>query len=632
MIPQDTIEKIFDTVRVEEIVGDFVELKKAGVNYKGRCPFHDEKTPSFVVSPTKGIYKCFGCQKGGNSINFIQELQGVSYPEALRYAADKYNIEIEEQELTPEQESRMSAKESQFIATKFASEYFQNVLWNTSEGKAVGLSYFKERGYSEDTIKKFKLGYSPKKQNSFEKAATKAGYDLEILAASSLIGKNEDGKTYDKFRERTIFTIHSYTGKVIGFGGRAFSPDAKSKYLNSGETLIYDKSKVLYGLNLSKQAISKADRCFIVEGYTDVISMHQNGVENVVSASGTALGPQQIQLIKRSTNNVTLLFDGDKAGIKATLRSIDLCLKAEMNVKIAAFPDGEDPDSFSKKLSTEEFQEYLEKSAINFVDYLIELYKLNDINDPTQVIEIKKKIIKSISEIPDVFSREEYCKIYHQKLGIEEVKLIAQVNKARSMVVSSPSRNLSPKKEAVKTKKLSRNSEDKLQKQEEEVLRLLLNYGNETFILDEEDESVAAMIINELENDGIEFSTPIHNEIYQEIIAKIEETGKIHIQSFINSNKENISSLAVKLVATPHSISNNWEERHKIYTGLESQKMQKTTKKAILSLKKGVVDFQISELQKAIKEEAIDTAGIKKLSELTKIKTQIAKLLGRNIG
>lgn len=632
MIPQDTIEKIFDTVRVEEIVGDFVELKKAGVNYKGRCPFHDEKTPSFVVSPTKGIYKCFGCQKGGNSINFIQELQGVSYPEALRYAADKYNIEIEEQELTPEQESRMSAKESQFIATKFASEYFQNVLWNTSEGKAVGLSYFKERGFSEDTIKKFKLGYSPKKQNSFEKAATKAGYDLEILAASSLIGKNEDGKTYDKFRERTIFTIHSYTGKVIGFGGRAFSPDAKSKYLNSGETLIYDKSKVLYGLNLSKQAISKANRCFIVEGYTDVISMHQNGVENVVSASGTALGTQQIQLIKRSTNNVTLLFDGDKAGIKATLRSIDLCLKAEMNVKIASFPDGQDPDSFSKKLSTEEFQEYLEKSAINFVDYLIELYKLNDINDPTQVIEIKKKIIKSISEIPDVFSREEYCKIYHQKLGIEEVKLIAQVNKARSMVVSSPSRNLSPKKEAVKTKKLSRNSEDKLQKQEEEVLRLLLNYGNETFILDEEDESVAAMIINELENDGIEFSTPIHNEIYQEIIAKIEETGKIHIQSFINSNKENISSLAVNLVATPHSISNNWEERHKIYTGLESQKMQKTTKKAILSLKKGVVDFQISELQKAIKEETIDTAGIKKLSELTKIKTQIAKLLGRNIG
>ena len=605
---------------------------KAGVNYKGRCPFHDEKTPSFVVSPTKGIYKCFGCQKGGNSINFIQELQGVSYPEALRYAADKYNIEIEEQELTPEQESRMSAKESQFIATKFASEYFQNVLWNTSEGKAVGLSYFKERGFSEDTIKKFKLGYSPKKQNSFEKAATKAGYDLEILAASSLIGKNEDGKTYDKFRERTIFTIHSYTGKVIGFGGRAFSPDAKSKYLNSGETLIYDKSKVLYGLNLSKQAISKANRCFIVEGYTDVISMHQNGVENVVSASGTALGTQQIQLIKRSTNNVTLLFDGDKAGIKATLRSIDLCLKAEMNVKIASFPDGEDPDSFSKKLSTEEFQEYLEKSGINFVDYLIELYKLNDINDPTQVIEIKKKIIKSISEIPDVFSREEYCKIYHQKLGIEEVKLIAQVNKARSMVVSSPSRNLSPKKEAVKTKKLSRNSEDKLQKQEEEVLRLLLNYGNETFILDEEDESVAAMIINELENDGIEFSTPIHNEIYQEIIAKIEETGKIHIQSFINSNKENISSLAVNLVATPHSISNNWEERHKIYTGLESQKMQKTTKKAILSLKKGVVDFQISELQKAIKEETIDTAGIKKLSELTKIKTQIAKLLGRNIG
>ena len=288
MIPQDTIDKIFDTVRVEEIVGDFVELKKAGVNYKGRCPFHDEKTPSFVVSPTKGIYKCFGCQKGGNSINFIQEVQGVSYPEALRYAANKYNIEIKEQELTPEQESRMSAKESQFIATKFANDYFQDILWNTEDGKVIGLSYFKERGFSEETIKKFELGYSPKKANSFGKAAIKAGYDTDVLLASSLIGKNENGENYDKFKDRTIFPIHSYTGKVIGFGGRAFNPDAKSKYLNSGETLIYDKSKVLYGLNLSKQAISKADKCFIVEGYTDVISMHQNGVENVVSASGTA--------------------------------------------------------------------------------------------------------------------------------------------------------------------------------------------------------------------------------------------------------------------------------------------------------------------------------------------------------
>jgi DNA primase len=632
MIPQDTIDKIFDTVRVEEIVGDFVELKKAGVNYKGRCPFHDEKTPSFVVSPTKGIYKCFGCQKGGNSINFIQEVQGVSYPEALRYAANKYNIEIKEQELTPEQESRMSAKESQFIATKFANDYFQDILWNTEDGKVIGLSYFKERGFSEETIKKFELGYSPKKANSFGKAAIKAGYDTDVLLASSLIGKNENGENYDKFKDRTIFPIHSYTGKVIGFGGRAFNPDAKSKYLNSGETLIYDKSKVLYGLNLSKQAIIKADKCFIVEGYTDVISMHQNGVENVVSASGTALGPQQIQLIKRSTNNVTLLFDGDKAGVKATLRSIDLCLKAEMNVKIVSFPDGEDPDSLAKKLSTEEFHDFLEDNAVNFVDYLIEIYNLKNANDPAQIIEIKKKIIQSISEIPDVFSREEYCKIYHQKLGIDEVKLIEQVNKARARISSSLSRNLAPKKASSAKKKLDKNPENKLQKQEEEILRLLINYGNETFIVEEEEESVAAMIINELKDDGIEFSTPIFNELYKNIIAKIEATGFISNKDFINSSKESISSLAVNLIANPHTISENWEDRHKIYTGLESQKMKKTTEKAILSLKKGIVDLEIANLQKEIKEETIEAEGIKKLSELTKVKTQIAKLLGRNIG
>ena len=347
MIPQETIEKIFEAARIEEVVGEFVDLKKAGVNYKGRCPFHDEKTPSFVVSPTKGIYKCFGCGKGGNSIKFIQDIQGASYPEALRYVAEKYHIEIIERLLTPEQASKLSAKESQFIATKFASDYFQDILWNSKEGRAIGLEYFKERGFSEETIKKFKLGYSPKKQNSFEVEAIKAGYDRNILIEASLIGKNENGKTYDKFRERTIFPIHSYSGKVIGFGGRAFNPEAKSKYLNSGETLNYDKSKVLYGLYLSKQEISKANRCFIVEGYTDVISMHQNDVKNVVSASGTALGEYQISLIKRSTNNVTLLYDGDTAGIKATIRSIDLCLKAEMNVRIASFPEGEDPDSYS---------------------------------------------------------------------------------------------------------------------------------------------------------------------------------------------------------------------------------------------------------------------------------------------
>ena len=633
MIPQETIDRIFEAARIEEIVGDFVDLKKAGVNYKGRCPFHDEKTPSFVVSPTKGIYKCFGCGKGGNSIMFVQELQGANYPEALRYVAAKYNIEIVEESLTVEQESKLSAKESQLIATKFASEYFQDTLWNTEEGKTIGLSYFKERGFSDEIIKQFKLGYSPKKQNAFEKAALKAGYDKNILIASSLIGENEEGKTYDKFRERTMFPIHSYSGKIIGFGGRAFNADAKSKYLNSGETLIYDKSKVLYGLDISKQAISRANKCFIVEGYTDVISMHQNGIENVVSASGTALGTYQIGLIKRSTNNVVLLFDGDNAGINATIRSIDLCLKAEMNVKIASFPEGEDPDSYSKKLTTDKFQEYLDKTAINFVDYLIDIYKLKQETDPAKIIEIKKRIILSISEIPDVFSREEYCKIYHGKLGVSEQSLLQQVSKARTMVKSGPIGNLGEETVPLITQKKSKTTiEQKLQKQEEEVLRLLINYGNEIFLVQEEEESVAGMIINELHQDGIEFSNPQYQKLYTAIINGIENAGLIDVQKLTNNSDIEISKQTVDLIAQAHNISDNWKQKHNIITGREDEKLHKTTEKAILSLKKGIVDLQISELQQQLQTGDIDEDGIKKLNNLTKIKTQIAKLLGRNIG
>ena len=632
MIPQETIDRIFEAARVEEIVGDFVELKKAGVNYKGRCPFHDEKTPSFVVSPTKGIYKCFGCGKGGNSIMFLQDLQGANYPEALRYVAEKYNIEIIEESLSPEQESKLSAKESQFIATKFACDFFQDSLWKTDEGKNIGLSYFKERGFSKEIIKQFKLGYSPKKQNSFEKAAIKSGYDKNILIEASLIGTNDDGKSYDKFRERTIFPIHSYSGKVIGFGGRAFSAEAKSKYLNSAETLIYDKSKVLYGLYIAKKAISKTDKCFIVEGYTDVISMHQNGIENVVSASGTALGSFQIELIKRSTNNIILLFDGDNAGINATIRSIDICLKGEMNVRIASFPKGEDPDSFSKKLTTIEFQRYLEKESINFVDYLISIYQLNDQTDPAKIIEIKKKIILSISEIPDIFSREEYCKIYHPKLNVSEHALLNQVSKARAMFKSKPNPTSIKKEEVITQKYYTNKNERKLQKQEEEILRLLINYGNKTFVNNEKEDSVAGMIINELYQDSIEFSNPNFNKIYQTIIRIIKETEKIDIALLLNNTDNDISKLTVDLITQAHNISENWKQQHNILTGREDEKLYKTTEKAILSLKKEIVDLKISEIQKKIKDGSIAENEIKILSSMTKIKTQISKLLGRNIG
>ena len=634
MIAEETIDKIFETARIEEVVGDFVTLKKAGVNYKGRCPFHDEKTPSFVVSPTKGIYKCFGCGKGGNSITFIQELQAATYPEALRYIATKYNIEIVEEQLTPEQEKRISAKESQFIATKFASEYFQEILWNTDEGKAIGLSYFKERGFSDSIIKKFKLGYSPKKQNAFEKYALKAGYDKNVLINSSLIGQNEDGKSYDKFRERTIFPIYSYAGKVIGFGGRAFNPEAKSKYLNSNETLIYDKSKVLYALNISKQAIRKVNKCFIVEGYTDVIAMHQNGIENVVSASGTALGAYQISLIKRSTNNIVLLFDGDKAGTKATIRSIDICLKAEMNVKIVSFPTGEDPDSYAKKLTTDELQSFLDNEAINFVDYLINIYKLNEEKDPAKIIEIKKKIILSIAEIADVFSREEYCKIYHAKLGLSEESLLQQISKARS-IVNTGAKNSIPEKNVgtITQKKSNTTPEKKIEKQEEEVLRLLINYGNKTFInKDKETESVASMIINELHQDDIKFSNFQKQKLYTTIIHEIQKNNLMDVQKLTNNSDMEISSQTINLVAQAYDISDNWKEQHNIITGREDENLYKTTEKAILSLKKGIVDLKISNLQKQLHIRSLNENEARKLSELTKLKSQISKILGRNIG
>ena len=635
MIPKETIDQIFETARIEEIVSDFVALKKRGVNYIGNCPFHNEKTPSFTVSPTKGIYKCFGCGKGGNSINFIMEIEHFNYPEALKFVAKKYNIEIEEEEMSSEQVERANEKDSLFIVSNYAKEYFQDVLWNTEEGKSVGLSYFKERGFTEETIKKFELGYNPKAKDAFSKAALKKAYDKQVLVSSGLSLINESsGQIVDRFKERTMFPIQSYSGRTLGFGGRAFSEKAKAKYLNSPETLIYHKSKVLYGLNFAKHAIGKEGLCYIVEGYTDVISMHQNGIENVVSASGTALTLEQIKLINRLAQNVVLLFDGDNAGIKATYKSINMILKEGMNVKIAAFPEGDDPDSFAKKLSNEDFTKFLTTEAIDFIDYKINISELNTIDDPTKITNIKRDIIESISCIPDSLNRSQYCKTYSRKLDIAESILLGEVAKARASVSSfepiSTRNTINQQPKSKPKEKLS--SIGKLFKLEEEILRLLINYGNDTFTIDDEQESVASLIISDLNADNITFTNPDFHTMYTEIIIVIEERGNIDLQYFINHQNQEISQKAIDLISSKHSISNNWVDRHKIYTGREDEKIRKTTEKAILSLKKGHVDNQIKNLQQQIKDGSIDTDGIKLLSHLTKIKTQIAKSLGRNVG
>ncbi|HIG32528.1 MAG TPA: DNA primase [Flavobacteriales bacterium] len=635
MIPKDTIDQIFETARIEEVVGDFVSLKKRGVNYIGNCPFHNEKTPSFTVSPTKGIYKCFGCGKGGNSINFIMEIEHFNYPEALKFVAKKYNIEIQEEEMTSEQVERANEKDSLFIVSNFANDYFQDMLWNSKEGKSIGLSYFKERGFSEATIKKFELGYSPKAKDAFSKAAVKKAYDKQILVAAGLSLINEtSGQIVDRFSERTIFPIQSYSGRTLGFGGRSFNQNAKAKYLNSPETLIYHKSKVLYGLNFAKNAIGKEGMCYIVEGYTDVISMHQNGIENVVSASGTALTLEQIKLINRLAQNVVLLFDGDNAGIKATYKSINMILKEGMNVKIVAFPEGDDPDSFSKKLSTDEFKKFLTTEASDFIDYKINVSQLNYANDPTKITTIKRDIIKSISCIPDSLNRSQYCKTYSKKLDIAEEVLLSEVAKARASI--NTFEPLTVRSEAAsqpqKKKQEKLNTTTKLLKLEEEVLRILINYGNDSFTLEGENENVATLIISELEADNITFTHSDFSEMYKEIIHVIEEKGIIDLQHFINHPKQEVSKKAIDLISNKHSISNNWVDRHKIYTGREDEKMRKTTEKAILSLKKGHVDKQITDLQKEIKEGTIDAQGIQLLSQLTQIKTQISKSLGRNVG
>ncbi|MFQ3332947.1 MAG: DNA primase [Flavobacteriales bacterium] len=635
MIPKETIDQIFETASIEEIVSDFVALKKRGVNYIGNCPFHNEKTPSFTVSPTKGIYKCFGCGKGGNSINFIMEIEHFNYPEALKFVAKKYNIEIEEEEMSSEQVERANEKDSLFIVSNYAKEYFQDVLWNTEEGKSVGLSYFKERGFTEETIKKFELGYNPKAKDAFSKAALKKAYDKQVLVSSGLSLINESsGQIVDRFKERTMFPIQSYSGRTLGFGGRAFSEKAKAKYLNSPETLIYHKSKVLYGLNFAKHAIGKEGLCYIVEGYTDVISMHQNGIENVVSASGTSLTLEQIKLINRLAQNVVLLFDGDNAGIKATYKSINMILKEGMNVKIAAFPEEDDPDSFAKKLSNEDFTKFLTTEAIDFIDYKINISELNTIDDPTKITNIKRDIIESISCIPDSLNRSQYCKTYSKKLDISENILLSEVAKARASVSSfepiSTRNTINQQPKSKPKEKLS--SIGKLFKLEEEILRLLINYGNDTFTIDDEQESVASLIISDLNADNITFTNPDFHTMYTEIIIVIEERGNIDLQYFINHQNQEISQKAIDLISSKHSISNNWVDRHKIYTGREDEKIRKTTEKAILSLKKGHVDNQIKNLQQQIKDGSIDTDGIKLLSHLTKIKTQIAKSLGRNVG
>ena len=632
MIPKETIDKIFEASIIEDVVGSYLaDLKKKGTNYWACCPFHNEKTPSFSVSPTKGIYKCFGCGEGGNSVNFVMKLGGFSYPEALRELAKKYNIEVEEEQLSPEQIDRENKRDGIYVISSYANKFFQNQLWETEEGKLIGISYFKQRGFSEEIIKKFQLGYSPKLKNALTQQAINDSYQQEFLEESGLSFFNETSNA-DRFKERVIFPIHNYSGKVLGFGGRSLDSTNKAKYLNSPESAIYHKSKVLYGLYFSKSAIGREDNCYIVEGYTDVVSMHQAGIENVVSASGTALSSEQINLIGRLTKNITLLFDGDDAGLRASFKSIDLILKEGMNVKIVMFPEGEDPDSYSKKLSQEEYIKYLKENEKDFIQYKTELLNKNSKNDPAKRVKYIKDIARSISVIPDRLLRSEYCKITSSSLNIKEEDLLLEISAFltgnRNNTLNSIG-NQSTK--VITTEKVPKIKNSLLEECEKELLRLLFNYGDRILEFEEEKIKVNNYILEELGVDNISFFNSFYKEVLKEYSSQIDNGESLDIKYFLHHQDKEIQQLSISFISKKHEISSKWEEKHQIYTGDETKNLEVTISKSVLSLKQAYIKSEISQINDQLKNDddpSIELIG--KLVKLNKGLVIINKLLSRN--
>lgn len=624
MIPKETINKIFEAARIEEVVGGFIQLKKRGVNFIGNCPFHEEKTPSFTVSPSKGIYKCFGCGKGGNSVSFVMEHEHYSYPEALKYLGKKYGVEIVEKELTPEQSIRANDRDSLYIISSFANDFFQKQLWETVEGKAIGISYYKERGFSEDIIKKFQLGFSPKGLDKLSSEALKASFKHKYLVDSGISIIKAD-KMIDRFRERIIFPIHSFSGRILGFGGRTLQKNNKAKYINSPESLIYLKSKILYGIYFAKQDISKQNNCYIVEGYTDVIALHQAGINNTVSSSGTSLTTEQIRLINRFTKNITILFDGDAAGIKASFRSIDMILSEGMNVKVVLFPNGEDPDSFAKSCSSKDLKNYLIKNSKDFITFKTSILTKDTEKDPVKRVEMIKDIASTISKIPDDLSRSEYINICSRMLNVKELNLSKEVN-----LQKKENAQYSVKEEKFKIPK--DNPNQNLLKEEKEIIRLLLNYGNKTLKFGADSISIALFILNELKADNINFENDKCQIILNEISENIKKEGTLILEHFTLHFNPLISRMAIDLISNAHNMSENWDKRHKILTGTEENKMRKAVESSIYNLKLKHLDVKLGRIQLQLKENPKDFGNItKKYAKYLQIRKQIAAKLGRTM-
>ncbi len=650
MIPRDTIQTIIETARVEEVVGEFVTLRKRGVNMIGLCPFHNEKTPSFTVSPAKGIYKCFGCGKAGNPVNFIMDHEAYTYPEALKYLAKKYNIEVEEEEQTPEQIEALNEKESLFAASAYAQKFFSEQLFQSEEGKSIGLSYFKNRDFRENIIEQFQLGYSPNAWEAFTKNALKNGYKKEFLVKSGLtIDKN--GRTFDRFSARVIFPIHNLSGRVIGFGGRILkTEDKKAKYINSPESEIYSKSKVLYGIYFAKNAIIRKDNCYLVEGYTDVISLFQAGFENVVASSGTSLTTDQIRLIKRYTPNVTILYDGDEAGIKASFRGIDMILEQGMNVKVVIFPDGEDPDSYVRNNRSAEVENFLDEEAKDFIQFKTKILLKDTKNDPIKKAGMIKEIVESISKIPDAITRSVYIKECSFMMEMAEQTLMNELNKLLRKKFRSTFKD-TPEEPVVQTEDLP--VEKQLQVdinntafQEKDVIRLLLNYGPEEIGFEHENEDgqkedlqikVATFIVSDLQNDEITFNDKIYQKIFDEYAELISEDIIPGDKHFINHSSKNLSSKAIDLLTSPYELSDKWESVARIEVATEDQKIKTAVVNAVLSFKAKKIEQLIAQSQEEMKQAQGDEnfevlqEMLNKQKELKEISREIYRQLGRVI-
>ena len=653
MISKDSIDRIFNTVRIEEVVGDFVPLKKRGVNLIGLCPFHNEKTPSFNVNPVRNIYKCFGCGKGGNAVNFIMDHEQYSYPEALRFLAKKYNIEIEETVPDPKDDLLRDEKESLFVINTFAQKSFSEILFDTEEGRSVGLSYFKERGFTEETIRKFQLGYTLSEWSAFTDLALKAGYKEEFLEKTGLTIKNDAGKKYDRFRGRVMFPIHNLSGRVIGFGGRVLKKDEKTaKYVNSPESEIYHKSQSLYGIYFAKKAIVQRENCFLVEGYTDVISLHQSGIENVVASSGTSLTVEQIRLIGRYTKNVTVLYDGDAAGIKASIRGIYLILEEGLNVKVVLFPDGDYQDSYSRKHSHSELLDFVNGNAKDFVMFKTGLLLDEVKNDPVRKAGLVRDVVETIAKIPDPIIRSMYLKQSSAMMDIQENLLIAELNKIRRQQLKKdlPVRDIEELLPELLIPHKQQAEDLSTEIQEKNIIRLLFNFGNHELHFHEEVDNpdrpghkdvndivirVARYIVDEIANDELAFENTLYDRILKSYTELISSQTEIDPQIFLNSEDPGISELTVELLSPRYFLSENWEVMHKIIVPVEEGVLKDAVEKSVFHLKNKKVLKMIDDNQKKIKaahEAGGDYTDLMEMEKkLQSVKMEISKVLGIDI-